>query len=190
MNKRNSSLTFLIILSILLIVIFSGCIESSQNNNESNDEGEDFTFTALDGSEKHLSDYRGKVVILDMWAAWCSPCRYQMLELKKAYDYYSKNNLQILSLDIDSSETVAQIQDFIDQFANYGYDLEWTFGMEKDDLDRYMEESAIPTLCIFDQKGTLHFRHAGLSYFNQIPLDWPPDQPEPPLLKEKIDELM
>ena len=62
--------------------------------------------------------------------------------------------------------------------------------MEKDSLDGYMKEGGIPTLCIFDQQGNLHFRHVGLSFFNQIPSEWPSDQPEPPLLKEKIDELI
>jgi len=187
MDLKKATLIFFTIISIFSMIITSGCTAPSENNK---DNGDDFTFTILEGSEKNLSDYRGKVVVLDMWATWCAPCQYQMLELKKLYDHYSKNDLQIISIDIDPSETVSQIQDFINQFANYGYNLEWTFGMEKDNLDRYMKEGGIPTLCIFDKQGNLYFRHAGLSFFNQVPSDWPSDQPEPTLLKEKIDELI
>jgi len=159
------------------------------SNSDNGGDGEDFTFKTLEGKEKKLSDYRGKIVVLDLWATWCSPCQGQMLELRKIYQHYSKDELQILSIDIDSRETVDQIKDFKQQFAYYGYSLDWTFGLEKDSLDKYMPEAGIPTLAIFNQQGNLKYRHAGLSYFNEIPENYPTDQPEPPLLKEKIDEL-
>lgn len=44
--------------------------------------------TTLDNIIKHLIDYRGKVVILDMWTTWCVSCAYQMMELQKIYDHY------------------------------------------------------------------------------------------------------
>ena len=191
MNLKKTKLNLLVLILTFLMITISGCTEQPDNNKEDNkDEGDDFTFTTLEGVEKNLSDYRGKVVVLDMWATWCSPCQYQMLELKKLYDYYSEYDLEILSIDIDTSETVSQIQEFISQFAYYGYNLEWTFGMEKDSLDIYMEEGGIPTLCIFDKQGHLYFRHVGLSYFDEIPSNWPSDQPDPMLLKEKIDVLI
>ena len=183
-----------IIISVVIVIIaISGIYAStlsdqpSENNNSEVDEGDDFAFTALGGSEMHLSDYRGKIVILDMWATWCSPCQYQMLDLKKAYDNYSRNELEILSINIDSREDVQQIRDFIDQFAQYGYELNWIFGMEDDSLDGYMPSGSIPTLCIFDQKGNLYFSHEGFSPYSEIPEGFPEDTIT---LVQKIEELI
>jgi thiol-disulfide isomerase/thioredoxin len=87
----------IIILSILSFI--SGCIDSNaENKHISNGEGEEFTFLDTNGNEKNLSDFRGKIVILDMWATWCSPCGYQMLELEKLYNYYDKEIIEIISI--------------------------------------------------------------------------------------------
>ncbi len=191
--KSSSVKMGIIISAIIVIIAISGIYAStlsdqpSENNNSEVDKGDDFAFTALDGSEMHLSDYRGKIVILDMWATWCSPCQYQMLDLKKAYDNYSRNELEILSINIDSSENVQQIQNFINQFAQYGYELNWIFGMEDDSLDKYMPSGSIPTLCMFDQKGNLYFSHAGFSPYSEIPEGFPEDTVT---LAQKIEELI
>lgn len=195
MNIKKSSIAFGIIAMLTLVSTFSGCTDSEAEEelDESTitlDTGEEFTFYDLDNNERQLSDYRGNVVVVDMWATWCQPCQYQMLELKKAYDHYQNENVEILSIDIDNRESISLIKEFKQEFANYGYPLEWTFGLVKDSLDKYMTEGAIPTLAIFDQDGNLAFRHAGVSYFDTIPENYPSDQQQPPLLKSKIDELL
>lgn len=195
-NKLGMGIILTVIIAAIAGIYFvyteDGTLDNTIDNGSDSDDsgdGEDFTFKTLEGKEKKLSDYRGKIVVLDLWATWCNPCQGQMLELRKIYQHYSNDELQILSIDIDSRETIDQIKDFKQQFADYGYSLDWTFGLEKDSLNKYMPEAGIPTLAIFNQQGNLEYRHAGLSYFNEIPENYPTDQPEPPLLKEKIDEL-
>lgn len=179
--------------AIILIVVFAIVASSAVYilNQPSKDEGDDFIYTSLDGSTKRLSDYRGKVVIVDMWATWCSPCISEMIELYKLYNNYSRSDLEVISINIDNGEGAQQIQDFLDQFEEDGYILNWQFGMEiEDNLVKYMKEGAIPTLCIFDQQGNLKFRHAGLSYYNEIPSNWPASYQEPPLLSPIVEELI
>ena len=188
MKKEKVSILIYILFLILLISILSGCFDTSEK-----DEAHDFVFTALDGSEKHLSDYRGKVVILDMWATWCGPCQFQMTELIKVYENYSKADLEIISVDIDPRETSQQIQSFKLEFEQeVGTELNWVFGIDDGSIwEKYkLENGGIPTLYIFDQKGNIHFSEEGLAVFSEIPEWWPETQPLPTKLAPKIEELL
>lgn len=194
---RKLNIAVILILFILVILVFSGCIKEKPKNednnpdnipdNNHNDTGEDFAFIDMDGLEKKLSDYRGKVVILDLWATWCNPCQIQMLELIKVYENYSRNELEIFSINIDEREDLQDINDFIDLFAQYGYSLSWIFGNEKDNLEKYMKEQSIPTLVIFDQVGRIYHREVGLSVFDTLPSGAPQDTTR---IKPIIEEII
>jgi thiol-disulfide isomerase/thioredoxin len=150
---------------------------------------DDFTFSLLNGKNDKLSNYRGKVVLVDMWATWCNPCSAVMPELKKAYDDTSRDEVEIISINIDARENAKMIQDFIDEFAESGIELNWIFGMDTGNVlsEKYMKEGAIPTLAIFDQMGRLHFRKAGVVAYEEIPYYFPDTTP---LLAPIIDELL
>ena len=176
-----------LITGLILISLFSslsGCLDSSESVEE-----EVFVFTALDGNQIGLSSYRGKVVILDMWATWCGPCHAVMPELKKIYENYTRDDLEILSVDIDPRESVEDIQDFIDWFEDqYKIELNWIFGRDDGSIsEKYMNESAIPTLAVFDQKGRLYYRKAGVHAFKEIPTGFPENTPT---LGPILDELI
>lgn len=182
-EKKGS--TLVIIILIFLLSLMSGCTDSEENN-----DGEDFEFTLLDGTIKHLSDYRGKVIILDMWATWCGPCAYQMQELRNIYDAYDRNDLEIISLNVDTRENSQIVNDFIEAFKNqYGIELDWIFGQDDGSVwEEYkMVSGGIPTLYMFDQKGRIHFSHEGVAFFSEIPQGLPDDSV---ILKPKIDELI
>ena len=171
-----------------------GIYANQLNNTEITENGitydsEEFEFILIDGNTKNLSDYRGKIVILDMWATWCGPCTYQMDELKKTYDYYDRNDLEIISLNIDPRESSQVIYDYIEDFKNqYGIELDWIFGQDDGTVwEKYMINGGIPTLYIFDKHGQIHFRHEGVSVFSEIPAGWPEDTET---LSLKIEEII
>jgi peroxiredoxin len=63
----------------------------------------DFTFPDLGGQEVSLSDHRGKVVLVNIWATWCSPCREEMPSMQRLYDKFKGENFEILAVSIDST---------------------------------------------------------------------------------------
>jgi len=167
------------ILVIIIIILTAGIYVLATTDKSDLKDGEDFVFTSIDGNEIHLSSYRGKIVILDMWATWCGPCQLQMAELKKVYEHYSRENLEIFSLDVEASETLQQIQDFKEAFKDQrGIELNWIFGKDDGNIWQKYKTSkgGIPTLCIFDQKGKLYFQEAGVK--------------DAAMLTQKIDNLL
>ncbi|MER6061870.1 TlpA disulfide reductase family protein [Streptomyces sp. NPDC001792] len=65
----------------------------------------DLSGTALDGGRVRLSDYRGKVVLLNVWASWCGPCRAEAPELSQAQRHLAAKGIQVLGVDTDADRS-------------------------------------------------------------------------------------
>ncbi|MCD6171959.1 MAG: thioredoxin family protein [Thermoplasmata archaeon] len=145
-------------------------IEDFKNNMDKALQGEiwgrDFSFITLDdGRTKHLHDYHSKVVLLDLMATWCQPCRMQMNQLESTLNHYGKNDgVAIISLDVEPKDDANKIKATFSSHIN-----EWTFGMDKYGVaQKYLLQNSIPTLVIFDKHGRLSYLHAGLTSSQQL----------------------
>ena len=72
----------------------------------------DFTVRRIDGTEVRLSNLKGKVVFINFFATWCTPCRYEMPEMEALYKTFKDKNLEILAISIDT--TSAPVKPFAD----------------------------------------------------------------------------
>ena len=120
--------------------------------------GYNISFITLDGKTKSIEEYHGKVVLMDLMATWCTPCIRQMAELKKMLDYYGKDEIVVISIDVDrETDTPDKIKSTFDNYVN-----EWTFGIDKYGFSEKYWVMVIPTLGIFDKYGRLQYLKPGL----------------------------
>jgi len=63
----------------------------------------DFTMPDLNGDSVSLSDFEGKLVLLDFWASWCKPCRLANPKMVKLYEEFNDKGLEIISISLDGS---------------------------------------------------------------------------------------
>ncbi len=63
----------------------------------------DFTLESLDGKSVHLSDLRGKAVLLNFWATWCGPCKIETPWLVELQNQYGSQGLQVIGVAMDDS---------------------------------------------------------------------------------------
>jgi cytochrome c biogenesis protein CcdA/peroxiredoxin len=101
------------------------------------------------GETVKLSDYRGKVVILNFWATWCGPCRVEMPEFEKAYQTQAEKGFVVLA--VNNRETT-------DKVTAFRKDMELTFPIimdENGDLQTKYSVQGYPTTYVIDRKGVI-----------------------------------
>jgi peroxiredoxin len=79
----------------------------------------DFTAFTLDSipKEKRLADYHGQVLMINVWATWCLPCRVEMPSIELLNKAYASKGLKILAVSIDDPGTDATIRAFVKQYG-------------------------------------------------------------------------
>jgi cytochrome c biogenesis protein CcmG, thiol:disulfide interchange protein DsbE len=66
---------------------------------------------------KTLTDYRGRVVLLNIWATWCLPCREEMPSMEALYRHYGPRGFKIVAISIDEPGDAEKVRDFVKEFG-------------------------------------------------------------------------
>jgi thiol-disulfide isomerase/thioredoxin len=117
-----------------------------------------FSLTDLDGMPFSLSDFRGKIVIIDFMATWCGSCRLQIPYYEVIWEEY-QDRIVILSIDIDVRESEEILRDFA---QDYPY-ATWIWARDTVNLSEAYKITLIPTTVIIDQEGSISFIHVGVT---------------------------
>lgn len=100
------------IMAMVLVLVFAGCMAIAEVPAKVGAEAPDFEIKMTDGEIFKLSDHRGKVVFLNIWATWCGPCVSEMPDIQKLADAYPEDLVVIgVSCDDDAYEVVKFIQE-------------------------------------------------------------------------------
>lgn len=118
----------------------------------------DFTLKDAAGKPVRLSDYRGKVVLLDFWATWCGPCQIEIPWFVEFQRRYRDRGFEVLGVSMDDDGWKA-VNPFVSATKiNYRILL----GDDKTG-DQYGGIEALPTTFVIDRAGRIASIHVGLS---------------------------
>lgn len=119
----------------------------------------DFELTTTDGRKIKLSDLKGKVVLLDFWATWCSPCVESIPILKNLYDKYEDQGFEILYISADSPAEIYKVRPFSQK-----YEIDFPVLLAEGVQHLYQAKS-FPTTIIIDKKGKIKLREVGFNRY-------------------------
>ncbi|MCI0405581.1 MAG: TlpA family protein disulfide reductase, partial [candidate division Zixibacteria bacterium] len=118
----------------------------------------DFQLQTLKKESAKLSDYRGKIVVLNFWATWCVPCRKEMPLFVELQNGYGAKGAQFIAASTDPAKDRKKVEKFTKQYKiNFPV---WT-GATPGDQDGMELGTLLPATAIFDTNGRRIFRIIG-----------------------------
>ncbi len=145
-------LTLVIVLLSLSLTILSGCGKGADSNLPDAPQ-----FTIQGGDESYsLSDFKGKMVILNFWATWCPPCKKEIPYFIELQEKYADKGLVILGVSMDQGGWLVT-KEFADEWQiNYPVAM-----ANRDMMSKYGSPSSIPTTFIITPKGKIGNQFVG-----------------------------
>ncbi len=115
-----------------------------------------FTLNDINGRPVSLSDFRGKVVVLDFWATWCPPCKREIPDFIELQSHYGSQGLQVIGVGLDEPDKLKSFA------AGHGMNYAVLLGTDAIAM-RYGGISGIPTTFIIDKNGNIADRFEGFT---------------------------
>jgi peroxiredoxin len=137
-----------------------------------------FTLTDMQGQTHRLSDYRGRVVLINFWSVWCAPCRQEMPAMQRAWAQV--RDQQVLIVAVNVQDRAEQVAEFLQ-----GLPVEFPVLLGGDaTMMTAWSVQALPTSLVIDPQGRMRYRVIGAYHWDQpaalealLALREPTDQP-------------
>ena len=123
-------------------------VDGKQDELKIGDIAPDFELLASDGKTYKLSDFQGKLVVLDFWAMWCGPCKKKMPKIQELKDKYGKKSIEVMSILAMNAGAEENAKNY---FAEKEYSLKLLYGT--DQLTKDYDLKFLPTVTVIDKKG-------------------------------------
>jgi len=130
---------------------------SSATGNEVGAMMPEYAAMNLDGSKFDLSARRDKVVLVNVWATWCGPCRYEIPELQQLHEHYSPRGLEVVGVSVDESG-VESVRDFVAEQKKMTYPVVLD---AEGKITNLLETSVLPTSVLVDRSGKIVWKKFG-----------------------------
>ncbi len=116
----------------------------------------DFSLRDLAGKPVRLSDFRGKVVVINLWATWCTPCRVEMPSIENLYRRFRSEGLTVLAVSFDKGQDEA-VRAFVKE-----KNLSFPVLIDHDqDVESKYQTRTIPSTFVIDKRGVIAARVDG-----------------------------
>lgn len=160
-----------IVIALILVVgvVFVAMGSSSEGGKDITQAASGFTLKDQTGKEHSLSDYKGKVVVLNFWATWCPPCRRELPDFEKTYKDFKENSGDVVIMGIAAPNYGREVssEEVIKFFEESGC----TYPMLLDEDAAVFGEYAIsglPTTIIVDKNGKEVVRNTGVMSASEL----------------------
>ena len=146
-----------------ILLIGSGCsssrtVKAAVKDHKDRKPAPEFALKDANGQTVHLSDYRGKVVLLDFWATWCGPCKIEIPWFQEFERQNKDKGFAVIGVAMDEEGW-----DVVKPFAKYvGINYRLVIGDETI-TQLYGGVEAMPTTFLIDREGRIASVHVGLS---------------------------
>jgi thiol-disulfide isomerase/thioredoxin len=116
----------------------------------------DWTLNDSAGKPRTLSEFRGKVVVMDFWATWCGPCKEVMPRMQKLYEKYQDRDVVILGVDAwEQKDALAFMQQ-----KKFGYSLL----LKGEDIAESYRVTILPSVYVVGVDGRVIYSHVGVDH--------------------------
>ena len=143
-------------LLLVLTFIAAGCKKKEPEPPPGGKPAPSFTLQDLKGNQISLSDFKGKVVVLDFWATWCPPCVKEIPHFIELYEQYKDKGFAMVGISLDY-QGISVVKSFARK-----YQVNYPILMTDGQVDKaYGGITSIPTTFVIDSAGNIRQKYVG-----------------------------
>lgn len=111
----------------------------------------DFSLQTLDGELVTLSEFRGQPVLVNMWASWCTPCKYEMPAIQGVYEEYRDQGFTVLAVNLTKKDVLSSVKSFVEEHG-----LTFPILLDQDGrVEEAYQLRGLPTSFFIDRDGII-----------------------------------
>jgi cytochrome c biogenesis protein CcmG, thiol:disulfide interchange protein DsbE len=144
-------------LLIAALALAPACAEIDTRQGQVGERAPEYAAVTLEGDSVFLADLEGSVVLLNVWATWCAPCREEIPALQELHERHHAEGLRVVGVSVDGRREGDNVRRFADSFGV-------TYAIWHDPDDRVgsrFRSIGVPTTVLIDRGGTIVWRHLG-----------------------------